>query len=327
MGQRTQLFYRAPSGALKQEYVNGIYYALLEGRFAFDFVHEDRMQPEQLRKYRALILPNTALLSDEQCRQLRDYVKAGGSLLATFETSMFDERNVRRGDFGLADVFGIHEAGPVVGTNGNAYYARIERQHDILNGFQDTNWLPGSENRIPLAPITDPVLTVVPGFVAYPPELAYPPQSQTNEPAVVLREQGSSRLAYFPGDIERTMWRSGNTDLSQLLQNAIRWVAGDDAPYTVTGDGLVEAIAWETEAGYALHLLNYTNPNAHRGWMRKSYPLGEQKVSMKIPAGAKVTRVELLRAGGDVSFQSSPQGVEFVVPRIDDYEIAAIYSS
>jgi hypothetical protein len=151
MGQRTQLFYRAPSGALKQEYVNGIYYALLEGRFAFDFVHEDRMQPEQLRKYRALILPNTALLSDEQCRQLRDYVKAGGSLLATFETSMYDERNLRRGDFGLADVFGIHEAGPVVGTNGNAYYARIERQHDILNGFQDTNWLPGSENRIPLA--------------------------------------------------------------------------------------------------------------------------------------------------------------------------------
>jgi hypothetical protein len=327
MGQRTQLFYRAPDGTQKQDYINGIYYALLEGRFAFDFVHEDRMQPEQLRKYRALVLPNTALLSDEQCRQLRDYVKAGGSLLATFETSMYDEQNVRRSDFGLGDVFGIHQAGPVVGTNGNAYYARIERQHSILEGFQDTNWLPGSENRLPIAPVLDSVLTVVPGFVAYPPELAYPPQSQTNEPAVVLREQGQSRLAFFPGDLERTMWRSGHTDLSQLLQNTIRWVAGSEAPFTVTGDGLVEAIAWETDAGFALHLLNYTNPNTHRGWMRKSYPLGEQKVRMQTPAGTKVTRIELLRAGQDIPFRAIDQGIEFVVPRIDDYEVAAVYSN
>ena len=57
------------------------------------------------------MLPNTALLSDEQCQQLRDYVDAGGSLLATFETSMYTERNERRADFGLADVFGIRKAG------------------------------------------------------------------------------------------------------------------------------------------------------------------------------------------------------------------------
>lgn len=326
MGQRTQLFYHPPAGAQVREYTSGIYYALLEGRFAFDFVHEDRLQPEQLRKYRALILPNTALLSDEQCRQLGDYVKAGGSLLATFETSMYDENNQRRNDFGLAEVFGIHQAGAVVGTNGNPFYARIEKKHPILDGFEDTNWLPGAENRLPIAPVAGSVLTVVPGFVAYPPELAYPPVSQTTEPAAVLREQGPSRLAWFPGDIERTMWHSGNTDLSQLLQNAIRWVAADESPFTVTGDWLIEAIGWETEAGFALHLLNYTNPNTHRGWMRKSYPLGEQKVRMNLPPGAKVTRVQLLRAAKDVPFHISGQSLEFVVPRIDDYEVAAISS-
>ena len=77
----------------------GMYYALLEGRFLFDFVHEDKLAPEDLAKYSALLLPNTALLSDEQCRQLRAYVEGGGSLLATFETSLYNERNERRGRF------------------------------------------------------------------------------------------------------------------------------------------------------------------------------------------------------------------------------------
>jgi len=177
-----------------------------------------------------LLLPNTALLSDQQCRQLRAYVDAGGSLLATFETSMYNELNERRSDFGLAGVFGIRKAGDLVGTVGNAYLARIEKQHEILNGFSGTNWIPGAANRIPIAPVDDPILTVVPGFVAYPPELSYPLQERTSEPAIVVRQNGKSRLVYFPGDIERTMWRSGHTDLARLLQNAIRWVAGATQP-------------------------------------------------------------------------------------------------
>ena len=151
-GQRTHLFYQPPGSFPPQQYLDGLYYALLEGRFLFDFVHEDDLAAENLKKYTALLLPNTALLSDEQCAQLRAYVAAGGSLLATFETSMYDERNRRRTDFGLADVFGVRKAGEVQGTLGNAYYARIERPHEIVSGFGDTNWLPGAEFRLPVKP-------------------------------------------------------------------------------------------------------------------------------------------------------------------------------
>ncbi len=55
--------------------------------------------PTRLSKYSALVLPNVALLSDAQCDQLRAYVKSGGSLFATFETSMFNERNEPRRKF------------------------------------------------------------------------------------------------------------------------------------------------------------------------------------------------------------------------------------
>jgi hypothetical protein len=273
-----------------------------------------------------LVLPNVALLSDAQCERLRAYVRAGGSLLATFETSLYDEKNQRRGDFGLADVFGIRKAGEVIGTNGNAFYARIERQHDVLNSFKDTNWLPGAEHRVPIAPVANPVLTVVPGFVAYPPELAYPQIPQTSEPAVVLQEKGTSRLAYFSGDIERTMLVSGEADLSHLLRNTVKWIARDNQPVSVEGPGLIEAFAWETEPGFALHLLNYTNPNAHRGWIRDFYSIGAQTVKFEIPKGKTVSRVQLLRAETDIPFRRTPRGVEFTIPSVADYEVAAIYA-
>jgi hypothetical protein len=326
MGQRTQLFYNPPPGVQMSQYMNGMYYALLEGRFLFDFIHEDDLGPQKLKKYSAVLLPNTALLSDANCRALGAYVDGGGSLLATFESSLYRERGERRSDFGLADVFGIRKAGEIIGTTGNAFYARIERQHEILQGFGETNWLPGAEYRVPLAPVEGAPLTVIPGFVAYPPELSYPSESRTNEPAMVVREKGKSRLIYFPGDIERTMWRSGHTDLSRLLQNSIRWVLRGESPVRVQGQGVIETFAWETEPGYAVHLLNYTNPAMHRGWIRDFYPIGEQKVSMRLPAGRRVKKVELLRAGTTVPFSVNGAMVEFSIPKVVDYEVAALYA-
>jgi hypothetical protein len=325
MGQRTHLFYRPPRDVQMSQYMNGMYYALLEARMLFDFVHEDDLRPEKLQKYTAVVLPNIVLLSDEQCRGLREYVNAGGSLLATFETSLRSERNEPRADFGLADVFGIHKNGDVIGTRGNAFYARIEKPHEILQGFGETNWLPGSEYRVPIAPVEGSPLTVVPGFVAYPPELSYPPQPRTDEPAMVVREKGKSRLVYFSGDIERTMWRSGHTDLAHLLQNAVRWILRGESPVSIEGSGFIEAFAWETEPGFAVHVLNYNNPAAHRGWVREFYPIGAQKVKMKLPAGRRVTRVELLRAETSIPFKVTGGAVEFTIPRVLDYEVAAVY--
>jgi hypothetical protein len=333
IGQSTQLLYPGPatvrSHAYMHETTQGIYDALLRGRFAFDFVHEDRLEQKRLGKYRALLLPNIAMLSDRQCKQIEDYVHSGGSIMASFETGLYDENLNRRTNFGLAELFGINKAGDDVGTNGNPYYARIEKPdatplHPILDGFSNTNWLPGAQNRMPLKPTQNPVLTVVPGFVRYPPELAYPPISYTDEPAVVLRETGPSRLAYFPGDIERTYWLTGHGDLLRLLHNTIRWITNDERVVHIEGEGFLEMFCWETAPGYALHLLNYTNPNAHHGWMYSTYPLGPQAISLKLPQNVNVKSVELLQGGQNLPFHQENQVLHFTVPRIDDYQVAAI---
>lgn len=331
IGQSTQLLYPGPATSHSRSYMyettQGIYDALLRGRFAFDFVHEDRLEPERLGKYRALLLPNVAMLSDRQCRQLAEYARAGGSLMASFETSLYDENLNRRKDFGLAELFGVSRSGDTIGTNGNPYYARIESPaspHPVLAGFVDTNWLPGADNRVPLKPINEPALTVVPGFVRYPPELAYPAQSQTGEPAVVLRESGRSRTAWFSGDIERTYWLTGHGDLLGLLHNTIRWITEDISLVRVDGPGLIEMFCWETHPGYAVHLLNYSNPDAQHGWLQSTMPLGAQQVAMELPAGVRVMSVELLRAETTVPHNVDGQVLRFTVPTVSDYEVAAI---
>jgi hypothetical protein len=193
-----------------------------------------------------------------------------------------------------------------------------------VDGFTDTNWLPGAQNRVPVKPVPNPILTVVPGFVQYPPELAYPPASHTDEPAVVVRETGSSRTAYFPGDIERTFWLTGHGDLLRLMHNTIRWITQDEVVIDVQGEGFLEFFAWETAPGYAVHLLNYTNPNAHHGWLSTTYPLGPQTIRMTLPKEVKVNGVELLRSEKSVPFRLEGSVLNFTIPRVDDYEVAAI---
>jgi hypothetical protein len=166
-----------------------------------------------------------------------------------------------------------------------------------------------------------PILSVIPPYPAFPPEMVYTKTPQTDEPAVILREQGASRLAWFPGDIDRSFWRSNNGDLSLLLRNTIRWLLKSHQPITVSGDGITEMFAWKTEAGYALHILNYTNPSMLRGWFRETYPIGPQTVQMQLPA--TISKVRALRANATLPFKKIATGIEFTIPKVTDYEIIA----
>ena len=88
-------------------------YALLnQERIPFDLVHENDLTPARLKPYDLLILPNFAFMSDAQAAALRAYATSGGSLLATFETGLYDEAGKPRDDFALAGLFGIAKDGP-----------------------------------------------------------------------------------------------------------------------------------------------------------------------------------------------------------------------
>ncbi len=333
--QSTISFYRSEGKEERQlngapldsaDYLEGLYYSLLESRTLFDLVHQGNLSLETLKPYRALLIPNAALLRDSECEVIRRYVNSGGSLLATFETSRYNEWGETRGDFALADLFGVHVAGNVSGPAVNSYM-RIDRAHPILESFADTQILPAPEFRVPVNYLgSDSThLTLVPPYPTFPPEMVYPRIPNTEEPTAVFRELPSSRVVYFPGDIDRTAWRSGNPDLSQLISNSVRWLLGDRPPVaSIEGDGLVELFVWETEPGLALHILNYTNPNATRPFVRKFYPIGPLHVTFQLPAGKSITSARALRSGTTLPLRQSAGAVQFDVPVVRDYELIAL---
>lgn len=87
---------------------------------------------------------------------------------------------------------------------------------------------------------------------------------------------------------------------------------------------MAEIFAWKTEAGLAVHVLNYTNPEMLRGWFTQGYPLGPQTVRIELPSGTQISQVRLLRAGKDIPFSKGEQILEFEIPAITDYEVAAV---
>lgn len=77
--------------------------ALIEARVQFDIVFDEQLS--DLKRYRALVLPDQECLSDAQLDQIRSFARNGGGLVATEETGLYNEWRERRRDSGLTDVY------------------------------------------------------------------------------------------------------------------------------------------------------------------------------------------------------------------------------
>jgi hypothetical protein len=330
--QQTARFYGADRAREKvEDHTLGFYHALVEARVPFEMVHDRLLDPERLRAFKLLILPNIACLSDPQCDELRRFVHDGGSLVATHETSLYDERGDRRADFGLADLFGARFGGRVEGPMRNSYL-RLERDsvgtaHPLLDGLDDAARIINGVWRVEAAPtraLASSPLTLIPSYPDLPMEMVYPRVEGTGAPQVFLRENGRGRIVYFPWDIDRVFWEVMSVDHGRLLANAIRWAANEEPPVTVSGPGLVDVTIWRQKQSLTVHLVNLTNPMMMKGPLRELLPLAAQRVRVKLPAGTRAARVRLLVAEQAPHVDELPGYVEVTVPSVLDHEVVAI---
>lgn len=78
---------------------------LIQMKVPFDIVFDEHLQ--NLSKYRVLFLADQECLSEAQLKQIQAFVRNGGSLVATGDSSLYTEQRKRRPDFGLRDCFGM----------------------------------------------------------------------------------------------------------------------------------------------------------------------------------------------------------------------------
>jgi hypothetical protein len=118
--ERIKNYGREPWQQKSSDHSSGMYHVLIEDRLPFEMVNDRLLDAEHLKQFKLLILPNIPLMSDRQCEQVREFVKNGGSIVATFETSLYDEEGRRRADFGLSGLFGISYDNTVHGPMQNS---------------------------------------------------------------------------------------------------------------------------------------------------------------------------------------------------------------
>jgi hypothetical protein len=308
----------------------GWYQALVESRVPFEMVHDRRLDAESLAALKTLILPNTALLSDLQCRQIASFVEGGGAVVATYETSLYDEWGAPRADFGLAGLFGVSFARRREGPVRNAYL-RLEHEtaagHPLLAGLEDAPRIIHGAWQLevtPTAAFPKAPVTLIPAYPDLPMEKVYVREPRTDRPQVFLREAGKGRVVYFPWDVDRTFWEVLAIDHLKLMRNAVAWATNEPPVVTVAGPGVLDVTAWLQKQSLTVHLVNLTNPMMMKGPVRELLPVGAQRVRVRLPDRRPARAVSLLVAGGTPPFRREGAWLELEVPSVRLHEVVAV---
>ncbi len=236
-----------------------------------EFLGDMDLDLENLKKFAVVILPNTAILTQPQVTAIRQYVKEGGSILSTYETSLYDELGERKADFDLSDVFGLN----YVGINANVppgsciaprggFLADLQ---DLLAPFQYKSLhvylsVPFVTSE-PTTGTTKAVYTLMTDFQK--------PQS-SNIPAVHCNNFGKGKSAYISADLFKLYTLGPETNPNQdtkafpfsrrgwitdLTGELFNWLA-PNPPIKVEGSPLLGCTFFEQKAKGRLivHLLN-----------------------------------------------------------------------
>jgi len=278
-----------------------------------------------------LIFPNVAAMSEKQCRQIREYVFSGGSIVATHETSLYDEWGVARKDFGMGALLGASFQGQVDVRMQNSYLRletdRAGNRHPILFGMEDTDRIINGVSRVhtsSLYPDAKPPLTLIPSYPDLPMEEVFPRSPNTAIPEVHVHQIAQSRAVYFPWDIDRTFWEVLSPDHGRLMRNAVLWALNEPLPVRVKGDGMLDVTIWKQKDSLTVHVVNLNNPMTMKGPLREFIPSPPQTVALDLPEGRKAKKVQLLVSGREPRVIEAGRNLSLTIESILDHEVIAI---
>lgn len=354
--QNTDFYGRDNADELVDLPWRGMTHALVRARIPYIPVHVDDINRDA-SKLSLLILPNVGSLSAEQVESVRRFVDAGGNLLATGETSLFNEWGDRLNDYALGDLFGAHIVNEqasaiessrrkllsetlhtylrltpdfeehVKATGKISGSASTGKRHKVLEGFNDTNILPFGGLLRPLKtdPGTEIPMTFIPAFPIYPPETAWMREPKTDIPGLILKTgKSGSRLAFLPADIDRQFGRFNLPDHGNLLNNLVRWAVKDNLPVIIEGPGLIDCHLYVQAGRMVLHIVNLTSSATWRQPLEELIPVGPFTIKVRVAESLTGKNVRLLVSNQKLSARVMNNWSHFELKSVLDHEVVAI---
>jgi hypothetical protein len=334
----------------------GIIQALIRARIPYIPIHADDIDRDAAG-ITLLILPDLGVMTDKQLEGIRRFVKSGGGLIATGESSLYNEWGDPRQDYGLSDLFGVHiiEKGhsDIANSRRNRIsdtyhtYLRLTPElrnkadgpagtnepvapgdrHPVLKGFDETDIISfgGLLGTIHTDTETEVLMTFIPEFPIYPPETAWMREPKTDIPGLILNSiPGCGNIAFMPADIDRQFGRYNLPDHGNLLANLIRWAAKDNIPLSVECAGLIDCNIYRKNDSLILHLVNLTSAGTWRQPVDEYIPVGPVKIRLRLPPGLNAFNMRLLVSEKKIPFTISNGWSEFAIESITDHEVIVI---
>ncbi len=279
-------------------HVFGAFRAALEEHLPLALLNDWDLNPVELSKYQVLVLPNAATLSDAQVRAVRQFVWAGGGLVATGETSLFDELGRPRRDFALADLLGVSYKGRprapqkrekldenfAVTVDANYWKERVGvarlswSDHPLLRDGRLAKLVPtrAVTFRGPLVWVSEPKDAAEVCWRMTPEGWDRAPL-----PGAVCRQVGKGKVVYLASGIDAALWSYSYPYQRRLLARALAWAAPKPPSVSVRAPMCVQATYWTQASGGGrriVHLFNGLNTTAGHGLPAAEVPLREEAV-------------------------------------------------
>lgn len=306
MSDQTRIQYGRQAGNVEDRYlanVFGAFRAVTEEHLPTTVLADWHLNPADLSRYKVVILPNTACVSDAQANALIEFVMQGGGLVATGHTSLFREDGTPRGEFALAKIFPGHYAGEVTSTAGqnevldvnfakglgpeyweqrqNLFDLRI-LDHEILLSNQRLQAYVGEQAVTFKGPVVE--LRDLDRAAKVWATITPRATSGSPRPAILSREVGKGRVVYFPAWCDAAYYSYPYPYQRILTAQAVRWAAGTlpsieiDAPMCVHA-GFFRQVQ-DGKQRLVVHLYNDLNSSGQHGKPNDDVPLREEIIPL-----------------------------------------------
>ena len=303
-----------------ERHFRGIERVLIEKHIPYNFVIVDETtKAEDLSKFKAILLPNAGILTEQEQQLLRTYVENGGGLVATYESSLYNEDGSKREDFALADLFGVHYTGESLAT-GNDYYFKIKNPDSpILKGITGTELLMNSGKTAISTVVCDEdrVANYLPLIANQPPEYAWPKEWDSPYAGIVARSYGRGKVVYFAHTIDELCYTNGHEDFTEVYANAVDYVTGGD--YSLSTDAYRSVhtnLIVNREGEKTAYILSFVNTTGtQQRPVKEIIPVGP--FTTRLHLGGKLADSKLL--WGQATVTAEGEDAVITVDRLEDF--------
>ena len=289
--------------------------AMLDEHLNVDVCPDTELNADWLKSQRVIALCGASGVSGEQAGVLAAWVESGGSLLATYDTGLYDDKGRVRNDGGaLRKVLGIEMTGEPLLPQPESYF-RVRRGHPALGSNAEGALLPSDATLVPARPAAGATVLADCWNLG---------TGETRGPGIVLNQYGQGKVIFINGSLEAHYEAARTPCIGRLLGSVVRYLAGTAPPFELSSPTGVFGVLRQTRThDLALWLLaNVGFKDAAAGRMRQEFvPVMNVEIRILVPEGRRVRALHLARSGRALSFTMSGN---YAVARIPVLQIAEL---